>query len=555
MLIDLQSAGSAGIDFGVPDICIVGAGVAGISLARRLMNQGKQILLLESGGIDYEPAIGALNAGSNCGMPYYDLEDARLRFFGGTAAIWGGRCAELDDIDFEPREWVQYSGWPFGKTALASYYAAARQYLQLEPREQDERLWQAFGVKAPCFGAGVLSTDFWQFDDRWDRFGFAANCDLLEHRNITTLLHASVTALHLNESGSALESLDVASLNGHRRSIRAKAFVLAAGGIENARLLLASRSRSPAGIGNDHDVVGRYFMEHPHARGGRLQVRQLWNSLKTFRSSHWCKGYRYAACLRPDERLQRELRILNSSFTPRVRPHPQDSRDISSQLYTLIKERTAPTRTARKLWQLTRSGSRLLKRSSDPLKPWLHVRCNSKGLYLSVRAEQAPNPDSRLRLTNERDALGLPKIALDWRFSEIDKRTIRVLMTTLDQQMRRDHAGHVEPAPWLSQPDIAWEHDPLISLHAIGGYHHMGTTRISTDPRFGVVDANCRVHGVANLYIAGSSVFPTSGWANPTLTILALSLRLGDHLLKVLEPAPLIETLSADRHVPESHAA
>jgi choline dehydrogenase-like flavoprotein len=129
------------------------------------------------------------------------------------------------------------------------------------------------------------------------------------------------------------------------------------------------------------------------------------------------------------------------------------------------------------------------------------------------------------------DALGVPRVALDWRLSELDKRTVRVMIAELDSTMRKGDFGRVEAAPWLSRADAPWEHDSLVSLHPIGGYHHMGTTRMATDARFGVVDANCRVHEIANLFIAGSSVFPTSGWANPTLTILALSLRLADHLL------------------------
>lgn len=535
MLIDLKSLStSEALPHGV-DICIVGAGVAGIGLARRLLGHGKKIVLLESGGVDHEPEIAALNAGESVGVPYYDLEDARLRLFGGTAAIWGGRCAELDDIDFEPREWVRYSGWPFGKPALKSYYADARKYLHLEDRVLNGRLWREFGVNPPRFGFGVLTTDFWQFDDAWDRFGFAANRDLIDHPDVTVMLHAAVTGLNLNESGSAVESVDVACIGGHRGRVRAKAFVLAAGGIENPRVLLASRSSHPNGVGNEHDVVGRYFMEHPHARGGRLHVRPLWDTLKTFRSSHWNNGSRYAASLRPADELQREHRILNSSFTLRVRPHPQATRNIASRIYKSIKERAAPTRNARTLWQATRSTSRFLKRATDPFKPWLSVKRGRSGLYLSVRAEQAPNPDSRVRLVDDHDALGMPRVALDWRISEIDKRTVRVLVSELDAQMRRDGTGHVDPAPWLLQPEMKWESDPLISLHAIGGYHHMGTTRMATNPRFGVVDSNCRVHGVANLFIAGSSVFPTSGWANPTLTALALALRLGDHLINVVE--------------------
>lgn len=530
MLIDLKSNPHWSTWAGVADICIVGAGAAGITLVRRLMGRGRKIVLLESGGMDYEPEIAALNAGRSRGMPYYDLEDSRLRLFGGTAAIWGGRCAELDEIDFEPRDWVHHSGWPFRKAALAPYYAEARRHLQLESRTPDERLRRELGLNPLPFGEGVLTTVLWQFDDCWDRFGIAANADLLRHPDVTVLLHASVTQLNLNESGSAVESVDVAHLTGYRGRVRARAFVLAAGGIENPRLLLASRSRSPSGVGNQHDVVGRYFMEHPHARGGQLHVRRLWDVLNAFRSSHSIEGSRYAACLRPDDRVQREQRILNSSFTPRMRSHPQAGQRFATRIYQSLKEKTAPTQNNRALWRMTRGMKRWLHRVSDPLKPWMNLHLDRKGLYLSVRAEQAPNPDSRVRITRDCDALGVPRIELDWRLSEIDKRTVRVLVSELDAHLRRQDLGRVEPAPWLLQPDANWEHDPLISHHPIGGYHHMGTTRMAVDARRGVVDANCRVHGVANLFIAGSSVFPTSGWANPTLTILALSLRLGDYL-------------------------
>lgn len=536
VLFDLSDSESVDRSRWTGDICIVGAGIAGIGMARHLLGHGKRVLLLESGGIDYEPEVSTLNAGLNEGLPYYDLEDSRLRLFGGTAAIWGGRCAEFDEIDFEPREWVRYSGWPFSKARLNPYYATAREALQLERRALDANFWNELGVEPPCFGQGVLSTDFWEFDDAWDRFGFSRNRDLVEHRDMRVFLHATVVAIHLNESGSAVDSVEVAGPSGRRIQVHAQVFVLAAGGIENPRLLLASRSRQPEGIGNAHDVVGRYFMEHPHARGGRLRVRELWRALRTFKSSHWLQGSRYAACLRPDDQLQRAQRILNSSFTPRVRKHSGSRRHVAGRLYQTLTKQAEPTRNARTLWRAGRSMVRWIQRGSDPLEPWVQSKLGSCGLYLSVRAEQAPNPSSRIRLVDECDALGMPRVALDWQLSEIDKRTVSVLVRELDAQMRATKTGSVEPAPWLLDPDVLWEHDGLVSLHAIGGYHHMGTTRMASDPRFGVVDANCRVHGVANLFIAGSSVFPTSGWANPTLTALALALRLADHLLNVTAP-------------------
>ena len=494
-------------------------------------------MLLESGGLDYEADTAALNTGPSVGRPYYDLEDSRLRLFGGTAAIWGGRCAELDDIDFEPREWVRYSGWPFRKQTLQPYYKDAKRLLQLDEKPEQEDPWNAVGLQTPRFGSGVLAADFWQFDDGWDRFGASANRDLLHHPNLHIYIHATAVELHLNAFGTAIESAEVASLSGKRERIRAGTFILAAGGIENARILLASRSRQANGIGNSQDVVGRYFMEHPHARGGELHVRQLWSTLQTFRSSHWSARARYAACLRPSDELQRQHQILNSSFTPRVRPHADAKQAVGNRLYQAIKEHTTPTRSKRAVWRATRSTKLWWKRITHPLKPWALLRFGNQGLYLSVRAEQAPNPSSRVRLVEQRDALGMPRIALDWQLSEIDKRTISVMMQALDARMRQEGSGHVIPAKWLQDPELPWEHDELISLHAFGGYHHMGTTRMASDPRFGVVDANCRVHGIANLFIAGSSVFPTAGWANPTLTILALALRLGDHVLSLGETA------------------
>ncbi len=551
MLIDFRrSEAKPALDI---DFCIIGAGVTGIGLARRLMGHGKRIVLLESGGADYEADTSELNAGVNRGLPYYALEDARLRLFGGTASIWGGRCVELDAIDFEPRAWVRYSGWPFSKSALHSHYDAARKLLGVEEAGSSEDPKVQLGIDSLHLGDGVLSTELWQFDDAWDRFGFTQNKDLIEHPDVTVYLHATVLALHLNAEGGAIKSVEVASLSGHRARLCAKVFVLAAGGIENPRILLASRGRDSKGIGNAHDVVGRYFMEHPHARGGRLHVLDLWRTLRAFRSSHWVSGNRYAASLRVDDRLQRAERILNSSFTPRVRPHTGGKRAAVERLYQTIKEQAAPTRNARGARHLARSAPRSAKRLSDPLAPWLALRTRGKGIYLAVRAEQAPNPSSRVHLIDDQDALGMPRVALDWRLSDIDKRTIQVLVKKLDAQMRDSRLGHVDPAPWLTQPDVLWEHDELVSLHAIGGYHHMGTTRMANDPRFGVVDANCRVHDILNLYVAGSSVFPTSGWANPTLTSLALALRLADHLLNMISYVGCVADEKGRAKPDESH--
>lgn len=528
MLIDLK-AGYAQAAYEA-DVCIIGAGAAGVTLARRLVSRHCRVLLVESGGTDYEAEVATLAAGDITGAPYYELENARLRFFGGSTAIWGGRCAELDDIDFEARDWVPWSGWPFGKDALIPYYKRAREQLQLDVLPTLAQFWSTIGIEPPALGAGVMSTALWQFDDCWDRFGFKANASLSQREGMTILLHATVTGLDLDPSGTLVVGARLRTLTGKTARVRARTFVLAAGGLENPRILLASNAQATQGIGNDNDQVGRYFMEHPHARGGRIHLNSPWETLGAYRQSFRLHGRRYAATLRASDDLQRQQRILNTSFTPRVRRHEGAKQNAVLQLYSTLKHEVSPTQGGRLLWRAVRNLANWFVEKTDPLLPWLQLKSDARGMYMYVRAEQAPNPNSRVRLSSQRDACDMPTIALDWRFSEIDKRSVRVMVAALDAELRAGRVGSVEPAEWLLDGGIDWQPDPLIGQHAYGGFHHMGTTRMSAYARSGVVNADCRVHGIDNLFVAGSSVFPTSGWANPTLTILALAHRLADHL-------------------------
>lgn len=518
------------------DLCIVGAGIAGINIARQFKDSPYRVVLLESGGLDYEPETQQLAEGENLGFEYYPLHDARLRLFGGTTAIWGGRAALLDEIDFLPRPWVPFSGWPVRRPELQVWYDRARAVLDLDPLPLDERLWPQLGIDAPGFDPDVLRTAFWQFDRCAGRHS-ASHCkDLWSSRSIQVVTHANVTHLQAFPGGTGIHTVHIAEPGGKKATVRAKQFVLAAGGIENARLLLASNDVLPGGIGNDHDLVGRFFMEHPHARGARVHVEpgNLWRLLRWFSGFHWLDGQMVAACLRPGEKLQEREGILNTSFALACRQHPGQQLAMGARAYQAAKHGLEPTSLNRNLWSLFKRALLGISHYTDPLRPWMLTRLDARGIYAVVRAEQAPNPDSRLTLSTERDALGVPRIALDWRFSELDRHSVRVTMAAFDQELRRLRLGRVEPMSWLGEADCLWQTDPLVSAHPIGGFHHMGTTRMADAPEHGVVDANGRVFGIANLYVAGSSVFPTSGWANPTLTLLALSLRLGEHVTQVL---------------------
>lgn len=501
---------------------MIGAGAAGITLTRRLLGLGHDVILLESGGLDYEAPIADLNAGSNVGEPYYDLEDSRLRFFGGTTAIWGGRCAELDPIDLEKRDYVPHSGWPIGWAELERYYDEARPLFDLPPRRPTVEQLRAAGVPLPRFDRHLLQTPLWTFDRRFNRFAHESCEDLRTHSRCRIVTHATVTAI--KASGAGIEAVEAKSLRGPKLTVRARTFVLAAGGIENPRLLLASD------LGNQHDQVGRYFMEHPHARGGRILDGETWRLLKAFGRRHCVGDIDLAALIAPAEALQRREGILNTSLTIVGRQPERARKFVGMKAYEGLKHSLAPTRTGRALWMTTKRAAAWAQQRIDPARPWLLHKLGQLEVALLVRAEQAPNPDSRVTLTPDIDASGVPRVALDWRLSDLDVRSVAVLVDTLGRELWRLGLGKVEPAAWLGGGSSGWRTDPLISSHPIGGYHHMGTTRMSDDPCRGVTDADGRVHGIGNLYVGGSSLFPTGGWANPTLTIAALALRTADKI-------------------------
>jgi choline dehydrogenase-like flavoprotein len=264
-------------------------------------------------------------------------------------------------------------------------------------------------------------------------------------------------------------------------------------------------------------------MEHPHARGGRILRASSWSLLKAFGRRHRVRGQDLAALITPSPALQRREGILNTSLTIVARQPAGRRQFIGMKAYSGLKHNMAPTKGGRTLWMATKKAAGWAQRHVDPARPWLLHKIGSVDVALLVRAEQAPNPESRVTLTRETDAAGMPRVALDWRLQDIDVRSVGVLVGTLDRELRRLRLGEVEPAAWLEGG--RWETDPLISSHPIGGYHHMGTTRMGTNPASSVTDPEGRVHGIGNLWIAGSSLFPTGSWANPTLTIVALALR------------------------------
>jgi choline dehydrogenase-like flavoprotein len=512
------------------DICVVGAGAAGIMLARRLAQRGQSVCLLESGGLDFEQATQDLYQGANLGMEYYDLDQARLRFFGGTVSIWGGRCALLNTIDFERRHWVPHSGWPISRAELDPYYRLAHDQFELGEFNYDEAVWDALGLPPQPFDRDRFACDLWRFDEASERFTAARTRDVLDSQKIRVLLHANAVKLQADAEGRLITHVEVRPLDGPPQRVSAQRVVLACGAIENARLLLVSNDVESAGVGNRHDQVGRFFMEHPTGRIARVDTPQPYEMWDAFQKRFMRAGPPLAPVLRLGEAAQRSEQALNSIVTFKLQADPSRGVALGNKIYHRLKHSIAPSRGGRAIDHAYRAARAWLHREVRGAVERFRARVGATGLYLIVRGEQAPNPDSRVVLSEARDALGNRRADLDWRLSEIDKHTARVMARVFDSELRRLRIGSAAASDWLDDPSPAWPVDPTVGNHPIGGYHHMGGTRMSASPSQGVVDGDCKVHGYSNLYVAGSSVFSTSGWANPTLTIVALALRLADHL-------------------------
>jgi len=529
MLVDLRKHATAAI-FDC-DVAIVGAGAAGLTLARHLAGRGREIVVVESGGLDFDEATQGLADGPNLGDAYYPLVHARLRFFGGTTNIWGGRCARLEAIDFAQRDWVPLSGWPIALDEIERWYAAAASDLQLGPDASSPDGWN--GDHAERLGVDPVSfvTRLWHFDDVVERFAKPRAADIVGAPDVRVLLHATVVRVQAAASAKAVTGLELATLDGRRAQLRARHFVLACGGVENARLLLASSDVEPHGIGNAHDQVGRCFMEHPHGRAGVLEAHAGFELWQAFQPRLRPDGTRIAPVLLPAPAFQREARILNSAFTFKMQRDRSHGLPLHKRIYNDLREELSPTRGKRQFWHAYRRLRRFVQRTTRERTARARFARGQTRVHVIVRAEQAPNPASRVTLASTRDALGMPHAALEWRRSELDKRTVRLMAERLGTALAQGGVGKLEPASWLYDGSTEWPVDVTVSSHPIGGYHHMGTTRMSVSPAEGVVDRDGRVHGYANLSVAGSSIFPTAGWANPTLTILALTHRLGDHLL------------------------
>ncbi len=507
------------------DICVVGAGAAGIPFVNEFLGSAVRVFLLESGGLTFEKETQELAAGHNVGLPYYPLDLTRFREFGGSTTRWAGACAPLNDIDFEERPWVPYSGWPITKRDLEPYYARAQGIFEIGPYDYQPASWEGTGIKFLDLQSDQLVTRIWQLSPETN-LGLVFREAFRRSENVTVLLHANVTEVITNEHATSVEGVRAVTLDGKEAVVKARFIVLACGGIENARLLLLSNKVAKTGIGNESDLVGRFFMEHPHVVAAVIQFDGSRSWLKSYGDVRQ-HGIRLRAGICLSEPAQRSHQVLNYSGSLLDRYIRDTTTHRQASGYLALKSIVLALKKGRLPHDLIpRFREIIFDLDGIAIGVYNHFLGRNTGIF--ARSEQAPNPESRVTLSYHKDRLGQNEVQLDWRLTPLDKRTIRVAVDLIGQEFRRLGLGKVTPDDWLIADDMSWP-DWLL-----GGYHHMGTTRMSNNPKNGVVDPNCQVHGMGNLYIAGSSVFPTAGYANPTLTIAAMSIRLAVHLKQLM---------------------
>jgi len=451
------------------DYCIVGSGPAGLTLAMDLAKTGKKIIILEGGSLNWSKESADCYKGINQGDDYYDLDVCRLRFFGGTSNHWTGWCRNLDSSDFYSKN-ISGVNWQINKADLDPYLDSACKILEVDSQFENKLLSKQFGVESQTFNFSPPV-----------RFSKKYKHEIEQSKSITLLVNANLTNFIFDSS--KVQYAEIQSFSNKKTFVSANEFILAAGGIENSRLLLWINKINKENLIHRNSPLGEYWMEHPVFYLGKAFVDRRWKDSYL--------GLNYLT--------RKKLGILNAGI--RIEGIGDEGTTA------LIKD-------------IMCVAPNLGKQIASQFKKNLVCAAEIRGAW-----EQKPNKENSITISNsEFDQFGIPRPILKWKKSKFDILTIRKTMQQVNAWIMHENLGRFKYNQWV----LDAESFPY--SREMGGFHHMGGTRMGRDLIDGVVDKNLKVFKKDNLHILGSSVFPTGGHANPTLTIVQLALRLSSHL-------------------------
>ena len=513
-------------------VLIVGAGAAGITLAVELARLGRSVTLLEAGGAALEDLSQDPYRSELAGRPHRGIHAGRFRVQGGTTTAWGGQILELDAIDFAERGWVAGSGWPITKSDLLPYYARALELEGVaESIRDDGAVWQALGEPMPEFRADLPeqgnhgAPQMLSYLSRWcpePNFAHLHRRVLAGSASIQLWLHSNAVELRMAEEH--VTGVRCRTLTGIEAVFEASEYVFCLGAIESSRFFLQPRADGGALPWNRSGLLGRHFQDHIDSDGATL--RPISHAALHQRSDTiFLRGYKYNPKLKLSPEAQREAQVLNVGGT---------IYSVSDADATLTELKAAAKAVLRgRFGELTGARFRALVGNAPLLARQTYrfavehraYHPASAEMRLRVHCEQQPNSASFITLADERDALGLLRARLCWQISPLELRTIQRFVEVAG-------AALAEVAEVVPHPDLFGEHDRFLE-HCEDSYHHMGGMRMHPSPGGGVVDTELRLHGTQNAYVCSSAVFPTSGFSNPTHTILALAVRLASHLDRI----------------------
>lgn len=515
MIRDLEQ-GSPPSDVDPADVVIVGAGAAGIALAVELSRRGQRVLLLEAGGRTPEAPTQELYRSHVPGRSHRGVHEGRFRVHGGTTTQWGGQILELQETDFEPHPWIAGSGWPFPKSELAPFYARALAWEGIAASLlEDDAVWSALREQPPALPGLELYLSRWCPEPNFARLHRQA---LETNPNLELWLHANAVSLLF--AGEAADGILCRTLGGQQAVFRGRRYVFALGAIESSRFFLQPRPESSLPW-NQSGLLGRHFQDHIDSDAATVRPRFPRRFHQTF-DSIFLHGHKYNPKLRFTPAVKQAAGVLNAGGTLfSVSEADLTLAEVKTTAKHLLRGHFAELTPAR-LVGLLRHSPLVAQQAWRYTVQHRSFHPKEAEIRLRVHCEQEPRSASRITLSDERDALGLLRTRIDWQISALELQTIR----TFVQEAARALAGQAEVLP---HPDLFTPDDRFLA-QCQDSFHHMGGMRMAATAAAGVVDLNLKLHGTPNVYICSGAVFPTSGFSNPTHTLLALAARMAEHL-------------------------